>query len=200
MKKFLPILVVMALATGCAGSQSSPAALYDLGPLSTQTTRPAEAQPALPPVAVAEVQGPGWMDSTFIFYRLNYANSQQPRPYAQARWTMPPAQLLQQRLKARIAHAGGVAVAASHGASNVPVLRVEADDFMQDFNAPGASTAHVSLRASVYKGRTLIAHKGFSRQVSAPSADAEGGVQALAAASDAAITDLMVWLGTLNLK
>jgi len=199
MKTILPLLVAIVLATGCAGNQSGPAALYDFGPVST---RPAEADkpPALPPIAVAEVQVPGWMDSTFIFYRLTYANAQQPRPYAQARWAMPPSQLLQQRLKARIARAGGVAVAASHGASNVPVLRLEADNFMHDFNAPGASTAQVSLRASVYNGRTLVAHKGFSRQVAAPGADAPGGVQAPAGAGDAALADLMLWLGTLNLK
>ncbi|HZW11730.1 MAG TPA: ABC-type transport auxiliary lipoprotein family protein [Noviherbaspirillum sp.] len=197
MKKILPVIVAMLLAAGCAGNQSSPTTVYDLGPLDT---RQATAIPGLPPVAIAEIQGPGWLDSTLIFYRLNYSNTQQPKPYAHARWTMPPAQLLLQRLKVRITQAGGVAVAASHGATNVPVLRVEADEFSQNFDAPDSSTAQVGLRASVYKGRTLVAHKGFLRQVPAPSADAEGGVKALAAASDAAITDLMMWLGTLDLK
>lgn len=201
MKKIFPIVIAMLLAAGCAGNRSGRAELYDLGPVAAQ---PASAQPnmqqALPPIAVAEIQGPGWLDNTLIFYRLNYSSTQQPKPYAQARWTMPPAQLLLQRLKARIAQAGGVAVAASHGATNVPVLRIEADEFSQHFDAPGSSTAQVGLRASVYKGRTLVAHKSFIRQAPAPSADAEGGVKALAAASDAAITDLMMWLGTLDLK
>lgn len=197
MKKIIPIVVTMLLAAGCVGNQSSPATLYDLGPLGTRQTTTI---PSLPPVAVAEVQGPGWLDSTLIFYRLNYSNEQQPKPYARARWTMPPTQLLLQQVKARIAQVGGVAVAASHGATNVHVLRIEADEFTQHFDAPGSSTAQVGLRASVYKGRTLVAHKGFARQAPAPSADAEGGAKALAAASDAAITDLMMWLGTLDLK
>lgn len=197
MKKILPLILALLMTAGCASSPSEPATLYDFGPVRAHQ---AGSLPALPPISIAEIQGPAWLDSTLIFFRLNYANGQQPRPYAQARWTMPPAQLLLQQLKARIAQAGGVALAASHGATNVPVLRIEADDFTQNFDAPGSSSAQVGLRASVFRGRTLVAHKSFNRQAPAPSADAAGGAQALAAASDAAIADMIVWLGTLDLK
>lgn len=197
MKKILPIIIAILMTAGCAGNRPGSTTLYDLGPLETSA---AGALPALPPVAVAEVQGPGWMDSNLIFYRLNYANNQQPRPYANARWAMPPAQLLLQRMKARIAQAGGASLAASHGATNVPVLRIEADEFSQVFEAPGKSHVAVSLRASVFRGRLLVAHKSFSRQLPAASGDAEGGARALAAASDAVIADMITWLSTQQLK
>lgn len=202
MKKLLQIILALLLAAGsallagCAAGRSEPANLYDLGPLPVQQA----GMPALPPISIAEIYAPAWLDSTRIFYRMNYADGQQPRPYAHARWIMPPAQLLLQRLKARIAQAGGVALAASHGAANVPVLRIEADDFTQSFDSPTQSSAQLSLRASVFRGRTLVAHKIFVRQVPSPSADAAGGAKALATASDAAITDLIAWLATLNLK
>lgn len=191
------IAVAAALIAGCATSASEQAALYDLGPLEKQQ---AGALPALPPIGIAEIQAPAWLDATRVFFRLNYANAQQLRPYAHARWTMAPAQLLLQRLKARIAQGGGIALSDSHGAANVPVLRIEVDDFTQHFDAPGQSHAQVALRASVFRGRTLVAHRSFQQQAPAPSADAPGGAQALAAASDAAIADLATWLGTLKLQ
>lgn len=202
MKRIVPLALALLLAAGallagCATGRSASAALYDLGPLPAQQS---DALPALPPIAIADVQVPAWLDSTLFYYRLHYANERQPRAYAQARWTMTPAQLLQQRLKARIAQHGGVALAASHGALNVPILRIEADDFAHHFATPQQSSGHVALRASVFRGRTLLAHRNFRRQVPAPSADAEGGAQALASASDAAIADMIAWLGTLNLK
>lgn len=193
-----------ALLSACAVvSRPESAALYDLGPLRTSTstaTATGAALPALPPISVAEIGVPNWLDRPTIFYRLEYANGQQPRPYTQARWTMPPAQLLQQHLKARIAQAGGAVLSPTDGANNVPVLRIEVDTFTQSFTTPEQSTGIVGLRASVFKGRNLLAQRSFSREAPAPSANAEGGVRALAAASDAAIVDTMMWLGTLDLK
>jgi len=191
--------VAAASLAGCSSIvKSNAAALYDFGPLTAQQS--AAPLPALPPVSIAGVHVPAWLDSNMMFYRLHYANSQQPRPYAQTRWTMTPAQLLTQRLKARIAHAGGVALSAADGAVDVPVLRMEADDFTQNFDAPDQSHGRVALRASVFKGRALVAQRSFIRQAPSPSADAAGGAVALAAATDAAIADIIVWLHGLPLK
>jgi cholesterol transport system auxiliary component len=192
-------LIAALLLAGCTiVPKSEPSTLYDLGPLRTE--RPGPSLPALPPISIAEIQVPAWLDSTMIFFRLNYANSLQPRPYAQARWSMTPSQLLAQHLKSRIVQAGGVVLNASDGGANVPVLRIETDEFTQNFDAPASSSGQVGLRASVFKGCALIAKKTFVRQAPAPSADASGGASALAAASDAAIADLIAWLGALPLR
>lgn len=201
MKKcfYAVVLACSVLLSACAiGGKSGSATLYDLGPLHAQPVR--TGLPPLPAVSIAAVQVPVWLDSSMIFYRLHYANAQQPRPYAQARWTMTPAQLLTQHLKARVVQAGGVALAASDGAIDVPVLRIEADDFTQHFTAPAESAGQVALRASLFRGRALVAQKSFIRRAPAPSADAGGGAAALAAASDAAIADIIQWLQGLPLK
>jgi cholesterol transport system auxiliary component len=203
MKKSISAIAVMiacvAALPGCAvGGKSDSATLYDLGPLKTQQAN--QTLPALPPISIAAVQVPVWLDSSMMFYRLHYANAQQPRPYAQARWTMTPAQLLTQHLKARIAQAGGIALAAADGAVDVPILRIEADDFSQHFASPLESTGQVALRASLYRGRSLLAQRSFVRQSSAGSADAAGGAAALALASDATIADIILWLHGLSLK
>ena len=192
------LLAGTVLLGGCATDKSKSLALYDLGPLtSVQAGAPAA---SLPAISVAEVSAPAWLDTQMMYYRLLYANDQQPRPYAGSRWSMPPALLFGQRLKARIAQAGGIALSASDGATNVPLLRIEADEFAQNFETVTQSTARIALRASVFNGRTLLAQKTFIHQLPAPSADAPGGARALALASDAAISDILVWLAGLPVK
>lgn len=202
MNNKLGLIAAAALAAnlawlgGCAiAKPDAKPALYDLG------LQPSSAAlPVPPPIIVAGIAAPGWIDSTAMYYRFDYANGQQPRPYAQARWTMTPAQLLLQRLKTRIAQAGGVVLQPSDGVAGLPLLRIEMDDFTQHFTAPAQSAGRVSLRATVFRGRALVAQKTFTHEAPAPGADAEGGVQALTAAADVAIADIIGWLATLPLK
>jgi cholesterol transport system auxiliary component len=203
MKRFAALLTTWALAwllAGCAAvvRPESPSR-FDLGPLPA-TPAASAALPALPPLAIAEINAPAWLDRPLMFYRLAYTDTLQPRSYAQSRWAMPPAQLLEQRLKARIAATGGVVLSAADSAVGVPTLHIEADDFIQAFDAPGHSIGRVALRVSAFQGRRLIAQRSFIREAPAPSADAEGGAHALAQASDAAIDDIIRWLATLPLK
>ncbi|HWV64164.1 MAG TPA: ABC-type transport auxiliary lipoprotein family protein, partial [Oxalicibacterium sp.] len=177
--------LLAGLLSGCAGTPPADMDLYDLGPLKTGT-----ASSSLPAISIADIRAPAWMDSQMMFYRLNYANDLQPRPYSASKWTMPPAQLFEQRLKASLARAGGVVVSASDGAINLPVLHLEADDFSQTFASASSSTVHVAIRASLFDGRVLRAQKNFVKQVPAASADAKGGAAALAAASDAIISEV----------
>lgn len=195
---FMPLLACSLLLAGCAlrpDRNLRSSNLYDLGPLP-------QAKVTLPAVhvSIAEISAPAWLDSTAMFYRLDYANSQQPHPYAQSRWLSAPAQMFGQRLKARIAAAGGIAANASDAASNLSMLRIDANDFIHAFDAPEKSHGDVSMRVSVYSGRVLIAQKSFTKSANAPSNNADGGAKALATASDAVIDEIIPWLATLPLK
>jgi len=218
MKSFLPIrlptmlvLSVMTgtvLLTGCGTARNKGPTTYDLGPLTPVpfiadtpvSTRPAALTAALSPITVADVTSSGWLDSQMMHYRLDYANELQPRPYAASRWSMPPPQLLGQRIKARLAQNGGVVLSGTDGAVNVPLLRVEAIDFSQRFGSPTQSDVHVGVRATVFNGRTLVAQKSFNKQRPAPTPDAAGAARALADATDLVITDMMIWLAALPVK
>lgn len=200
MKLTRRLLITLALAgsavlAGCAGNASAPA-LYDLGPLKAQATQSI----SLPAISVADVVAPSWLDTPMMFYRLNYANSQQPRPYAGSQWAMPPAELLEQRLKARLSQAGGIVVPADNGATNLPILRIELDDFSQSFDSAQHSTVSIAMRASLFDGRNLRAQKMFSRQLPTTSADAQGGAAALATASDSIMNEIAAWLSTVATK
>jgi cholesterol transport system auxiliary component len=181
-----------ALLAGCA-SKGAPPALYDFGPLPVVAST---TNASLPPLAVADATGPSWLDNERMYYRLLYADAQQARPYAQNRWNGPPLQLLTQRLKARIAGAGVQVLSASDAAVGVDLLRIEVDDFSQDFTSADQSRGHLALRASLMRGHRLIAQMTFNGSVSATSADAPGGARALAAASDAVAADILSWLAT----
>lgn len=200
----LPLLCGALLLAGCTvqSGRLSSASLHDLGPLSTgiAAAPAAGATPAPRPqhapivVSVAEVTPSAWLDSPLMFYRLLYANPQQPRAYAQHRWIMQPTDLFGQRLKARIVQAGGVAASAVDGPVNLSLLRIEADDFTHVFDSPEQSYGSIALRASLYNGRILLAQKSFAARAPASSNDAAGASRALAAASDIVIADMLAWL------
>lgn len=191
---FLSTAALLAIA-GCASPRAA-VATYDFG-------IPKNAQPnaaALPPISIADPRTPAWLDSPQMVYRLRYANEQQANTYASNRWAMPPAQLFVERLKSRIGQAGGTVLSAGDGATNLPVLHIELNDFSQTFDAPNHSSVQVNVRASLFQGRALIAQKTFAMQAETPSADAPGGARALADASDAIIGDLLSWLAAQPLK
>lgn len=188
------LLLAFALG-GCAlPAKPQRPALYDFGP--GPLSAPAAAPATRPALLLAEVEAPAALDSGALLYRLAYADVQQLRPYAQARWTMPPAQLLRQRLREALSRQRPVLNAGEGGASLL--LRVELDEFSQLFEAPERSQGLVRLRASLVETATgrdqLLAQKTVVAQRPAASADAPGGVRALTEAADAAVAELVNWL------
>ena len=223
-------LVLTAVLTGCTALPDKPvrATVYDFGPgalatPSAQTALPANRiapLPALAALALDEVQSSPALDSTAVLYRLAYADAQALRPYAQARWSMAPAQLLRQRLREHlglrravlnagegsapiappanaVAVAGGTSSATASAAAPL-LLRVELEEFSQLFESPTASTGLLRLRATAVQaspqGEKLLGQRSFIVQRPAPSADAAGGVRALTAATDAVVEELDQWL------
>jgi len=193
------LLLSLALVAGCAvGPQARDSvASYDFGLARADK----EASPRLQhDLVVAAPVAPAWMDSTGIYYRLAYQDASRPQAYAQSRWVMPPAALLGQSLRARIARASNAAVfTPADGARADYALRLELEEFSQVFDAADRSRAVVRLRASLIRNRAVVAQQGFSVERAAATANAEGGVRALIAASDEAGNALIDWLAA-NMK
>ncbi len=184
-------LVMATLISACA-TPTAPLTVHDLGPLPTTSTTPAAAP--LPSFALGDVTASAFLDNPGMFYRFAFADAQQPHAYATSRWSMPPAQLFEQRLKARFGQAGNPLVSVTDGALNVPLLHCELDEFSQVFDQPGSSKVTVTARAAVFQNRQLVAQRSFTQQRPAASADAAGGARALAIASDALIDEIATWL------
>jgi cholesterol transport system auxiliary component len=140
-----------------------------------------------------------------VLYRLGYADAQQLRPYSQARWSMPPAQLVRQRVRDQLGqrravfNAGAsVALNRSQNAVLPLLLRLDLEEFSHLFSSPTASVGLIRLRATLLEvtpaGEKLVGQRYVVAQRPAPSSDAPGGVQALTAATDAAIAEIDQWL------
>lgn len=204
------LLVMLMALGGCAlPDRPTRATLYDFGPgaLPAMPAAVPEATvlPALPPLAISDITSSGALDSPAVLYRLAYADVQQPRPYAQARWSAPPAQLVQQRVREQLGQRRtvvnareGVALGRNATTSQPLLLRLELEEFSHLFTAPDASFGLIRLRATLVAftpaGEQLLGQRTFVVQRPAPSADAPGGVRALTAATDAAIDALDRWL------
>ncbi len=204
MKLYPLALVACALVAGCAAFPDKPVRpdVYDFGPGATV----ARAAPAatLPTIALGEVEASSALDSTALLYRMAYADAQQLKPYALARWSMPPAQLLRQRLREQLAQSRAV-VSPGDGAREATapwVLRLELEEFSQLFASPTSSVGLLRLRASAVQmlpqGERLLGQRSVVVQQPAPTADAAGGVKALAAASDKAVAEIEQWLAQLQ--
>jgi len=193
---------------GCSALPTPPSrpALYDFGP-GALAPEPADRRAPLPPLALADVEAPGLPEgSNAVLYRLAYSDSQQLRPYSQARWSQPPAQLVQQRLREQLGQrrailkaddAGAQARNAAQGGQTL-VLRTELEEFSHLFASPAESAGVVRLRATVVAltpaGESLRGQRVFVARTPARSADAAGGVAALAEASTQVARELADWV------
>jgi cholesterol transport system auxiliary component len=191
-------LVISACLSGCAVPERGPApVLYDFGDRPVAEA-PAPSGSVLPSLATS-VQSAAALDGTAMFYRLAYADERQLRAYAQARWAMPPAELVQQRLREILSQQR---VVLKPGEGGQLLLQIELDEFSQVFESPGQSSGLLRLRATVLKatpgGDRLLAQRSLRVQRPASSAGAAGGVRALSAATDAAVTELAQWLQPLR--
>lgn len=187
-------LACIAMLAGCAASPpATQDARYDLGarPAASPASPTTEVQ--MPPVKVLAVRASRDLETDAFVYRLSYVDAQRTGSYATSHWTMPPAQLLTQRLRDTLSQRGPVLTGAD--TVRAPLLEIELTGFEQVFDAPERSHGVVSVRATLTRQGRVIAQRMFAASAPAPSADASGGARALAAASDDLIAQLGAWLG-----
>ncbi|KQO24572.1 ABC-type transport auxiliary lipoprotein family protein [Acidovorax sp. Leaf78] len=199
----------LILLAGCSALPTPPArpVLYDFGPGALAPV-PTDRRAPLPPLALADVDAPGLPEgSNAVLYRLMYADTQQLRPYSQARWSQPPAQLVQQRLREQLGQRRAILKAddaaaqardSAQGSRLPSVLRVELEEFSHVFTSATDSAGVVRLRATVVDlalaGEVLRGQRVFIVRTPARSADAAGGVAALSDASTQVAQELSQWL------
>lgn len=195
-----------ALMTGLAGCSVLPdkpsrPVSYDFG--SGPAMAPTVTQ-ALPPIALGDIDTTGIADTAAVNYRLQYTDAQQLRPYGAARWTLPPAQLVRQRVREVLGQRRAVldaddVLSQKRVDGQLPrILRLQLEEFSQVFAGPTQSEGVVRLRATLVdntpQGESFVGQRVFVLRMPAATPDAPGGVQALTAATDAAAGQIEGWL------
>ena len=183
----IPPLLAAALLAACAGGPAREPAHFDLGAASGEWRSPGFV------LRTVEVQGPSWLGTTTMQFRLAYADGVRRQGYAESRWVAPPIELLEQALKTRI-----VATEATRSDAGCR-LRVDLDEFIQRFDAPADSRLVLEARATLLaaRGDQLLGRRAFAIAQPAPSPDARGGAAAAAAAVQAVTRDMNAWLAGL---
>jgi len=185
-KALLPVLAAALLLTACGVGPKPmpPVGSYDFGLADATAPRL-----ALKNIAQVEVSAPRWLDTVSLYYRLAYADANQPRAYTQTKWVMPPPNLVEARMKER-AVAGGAVVG---GAG--PILRVELDEFSQVFTSATESKAVLRARVTMITTRDVLKQKAFVVEQAATSADGPGGAAALKRAAESFVDTALAWAG-----
>jgi len=213
-------VIFFLILAGCTLPRpASTPVVYDFGPGALQAPASTRIAP-LPPIEITTPQASSALSGVAVLYRLGYADAQALQPYTLARWSMPPAQLIDQRLRSHSSLRRPVTVTGEilqakppqrsaswpmAGALPPPPpvkpmlnLRLTLEEFSQLFASPSQSSGLLRLRATLTLRHashdTLLAQRSFIVQQPAPSADASGGVRALAAATDQAISEIEQWL------
>jgi cholesterol transport system auxiliary component len=188
------VLLALSLAITACSTPQPPVlkTVYDFGPvLQAQSQSISLSTTQRAAIALPEIEASGSLSTPALLYRLQYTNAQELRPYAQARWSTAPAQLVRERIRDVLAIQGPVLPTEGQAPYT---LRIELDEFSQLFETPEKSTGLLRLRGSLFKGSQLIAQSAFQTKANAPSADAAGGVKALTAATDDVARQLSSWL------
>lgn len=197
-----------ALLAACSSLPDKPvrSTLYDFGPgvAGAPSAAPSPNQPSL---VLHDIEAAGALDGSSILYRLGYADEHQLKPYSQARWSVPPPQLVRQRLRQQLGQnraildPGDSAALARNGAAP-RVMRVDLEEFSHLFESPSRSWGLLRLRVTLMDntpaGEKLLAQRTFAIREPAPTPDAPGGVRALASATDAAAREIGQWLQSLR--
>jgi len=203
MKRRQLLASTAAFLAGCGALPDKPTQqdLFDFGPLGADTPAGARNAPAL---VLAEVDAGASLETTALLYRLGYAEPNQLRRYAVARWSAQPARLVRTRLREvlgrerAVLDASEAAALARTGSRAARVLRVELEEFSHFFESPAQSHGLVRMRCTLLEntaeGERLVAQRVFSSRRSAPTNDAPGGVRALVEATDAVAQELAQWL------
>ena len=165
-------LTVSAVLAGCSALPDKPVrpTVYDFGP-GAVASQPANRMAPLPTLALDEVQASAALDSTAVLYRLAYADAQALRPYAQARWSMAPAQLLRQRLREHLGLRRAVLNSGEGSASGGPVAAVAT--VAMGATSPNSTTSSATTSATTSATPPVLLRvelEEFSQLFESPSA------------------------------
>lgn len=191
----LPLILSLAACAG-GGVQKGEPALYDLsGTVAPEAAAGAAASGIVTPLLLESLQSPTWLNTPAMQYRLDYIEPGRRLSFGESRWVASPAELIEAALKRNnIVRKGRYE---GQGCQ----LRLDLDEFIQSFDAPGSSHALVEVRAALVAARnpSVVAQRTF-RLAPTAGADARSGVAAFGVAVRDLGSELNAWLAQVKLQ
>ncbi len=188
MKKLIPCLAAAMFLSACSlsiGNGQPITTVYDFGPQAVTRVSTADWNNFR-----LEVQAVSRLNSRRINYRLLYVDALAVLDYSGSRWADNPAVLLNQSLSRQLN--------IFENPLAVCTLSVEIQEFSHVFGSAQDSNGLLKVAADLSDSkRSRLARNEFLVEVPAESADAPGGVHALAAASNQLGEKLSNWLDVL---
>jgi ABC-type uncharacterized transport system auxiliary subunit len=193
-------LVALALS-GCSvlgGHNAPPPKQYTLSPplVPGGKKTPSQHFPAI--LRVASPSAPGWLNKSNMYYRLAYEQQSRIGAYARSSWLQPPPEMIEQALQQHLTQSQlfkAVIGPDSSGAAELE-LRVHIANFLQRFMSPNDSDGLFDAYATLVNlaSNRVLGQKEFRYHIATPTADAQGGVQALGTASGKFTAAVTQWV------
>lgn len=190
----LGVLICSLSGLSACSTATAPAMRhFDLGiPVTTNVEHNTKTQAIA--IKLAEVESSPLLSSDAMWYRFTNKNAQELRSFAESKWSMQPAQLVQQNTHRFLMQQGFLVVSSSDGIKDLPLLKLNLDEFAQYFSSEQTSAAVLHIRANLIHKQTLLAQQQFQIHIPSASADAAGGAQAMQLAQNQFMQELRTWL------
>jgi len=199
LKKFSLVGILCFFVTGCASifPTATPAsAVYDIGLPKALSSAPDAAQDfyARDVVIIPDAQVDGIENSLNIVYRYTNVLDFEPRHYTNARWSQHPAEMLRFRMLQHLGTKYPVALNTDFVSTDSWMLRFTLEEFAHHLSSDVDSSGVVQIRVTLGQGGRFVAQKTFRTEVAASAVNVQGGVGAIARATDEVLDQITGWV------
>lgn len=193
MMKWIGWVTLATILVGCFGPQrrSVEVAFHQLA-IAPQSTAVVSTSVSVG-VRKVEVRAATWLATTDMQYRFVNAEPTRRRSYADSRWVAVPAEMIELAMNRQLL--GGTTPVSSECR-----LRVDLDEFIQEFDDPQTSRVVIDARMNLLGARgeiSLAQHRVQKSQVTR-AGDAASGVVGLSAVTTELVGEAANWLGRLK--
>ncbi|MGL4668401.1 MAG: ABC-type transport auxiliary lipoprotein family protein [Saezia sp.] len=203
LKKVINFLLFAILCVGMTGCASllpvaaPPPSIYDIGLPKELSAQPnAEAFSNRDVIVIPEVQVDGIENGLGIVYRYTNVIDYEPKHYRSARWSQHPAEMLRFRMLQHLGQKYPVVLSADFVSSNSWMLRFTIEEFAHHIKSDEVSSGVVQIRVTFGQGGRFVGQKTFRAEVEASTVNVQGGVEAIARATDDVLRQIADWADT----
>ena len=199
LKKLSFMSILCVVITGCSSilpSATPASTVYDIGLPKSLSVVPEDARQNFSSrdvIVIPDALVDGAENGLGIVYRYTNVLNFEPRHYTNARWAQHPAELLRFRMLQHLGIRYPVVLNPDFVSANSWVLRLTLEEFAHHVSSDINSSGVVQIRVTLGQGNRFVAQKTFRAEVDATTVNVQGGVEAIARATDNVLNQIAEW-------